>query len=1185
MRKSILLLIFLVCQNVFAYDVVIKSEDGVTYKSIGTYNGYPLYEVMGDYMDLYSSYGRYNTVDLDGTEIAAVATTDDAQRFQYWRFTFSKWNIKAGQIYCINLRVWRGFGQYTAVGQCYFRYYPATTDGTILKSHTPQTLYIYSSTPKRWESSRDGGITWTVINCVNTKYTESNPAKGAVKYRILNGDGSYSKILNIIYVDAIPSKIVSLPATSVKTVDESITFSMPDLTDDGYTYQWKKDGTNISGATKSTYTISKIKSSHAGRYTCYVDNVASHTTSTNAELTVNKCPQTIDFPELAAHTIGDADFSLPEKTNKGLTINYQSTNTNVATISGNVVKIVAPGETNIIATQLGDANYLEAAYVTRKLVVNKKSQIIPFDNIARKTYEDQPFTLPAKTSEGLTISYESINPEVATVSQNVVTIIGAGTTDIVARQEGDATHYAAASVTRTLVVDKQKQVINFGAMAPRIYGDAPIVLNQSTNKGLTISYASDNTAIASIEGNNVVIKHPGTAVITATQTGNKNYLAADTVKQTLTIMKGQQKILLANIPDKVYSDAPFTLDEKTDKGLAIAYTSDNEQVAKTNGNTITIVGVGTANITASQSGDEYYEAATSVTLPFVVNKAYQVISFKSLPECTYGVGDIELFAATSDNNTRVYFESSDEGVAKINGNVANVVGAGSCYITAYADGNDNYYSATPVQQKLIVNKAGQVVSFPMVADKVYGDADFVLQATSNRGLPIKYTSSSPSKVSISGDKASIRGAGTVIITATQEGTTNYNSAAEQISITINKANLVVSADNKTKKYGEENPDFTISYNGFVNGDSYMELDNKPVGFCSATAKSNVGNYSITINPVEDRNYLLNYREGILTIDKAVLKVKADDAQKTYGDENPPLTVSYSGFKNGEGLEELLRKASAYTNAKSMSNAGTYEIMAEGAEARNYSFEYVSGILLINKAPLSVTLQDATREYGLQNEFAINFSGFKGDDTKSDLDALPYVKTDCTIESWTGSYETSLEGGADNNYTYDFGDNNHKLIVTKAPLTITADNQYKCVTDDMLPVLTMSFEGFRNNDTKDGLDKWPTISCNATNTSEAGEYVISLKGGSDKNYEYTLKDGVLTIGYKPSAIENLEFRDVDIRREGNNVIVTSDKNAPLSIFTVEGLLVYQGVVRKEQSIVLSKGIYIVRVGNRTKTMRI
>lgn len=1077
---------------------------------IGEYMGHPLYSLSeNESITMYYG-GNFNPVEINGRTVRPYEwgyTT----KFIY-KFTLK--DIPSTNIYT-EVKLYRGY--YETEYCCYVNI--PTPNNLNRPSHQPIVLAISATSVTRWERSNDGGITWENIECVEYAYLEQDPEEGTVMYRILQTDGTYSEILTINYYDVVPSEIVASPATISKTVDESVSFTL-DVVDDGYSYQWYHNGSAISGATLSSYSIPTVKMSDAGTYYCEVSNEVSSVNSTETNLTVYKCAQAINFPEIETRTYGDADFTLPATTDKGLSIVYQSTNSSVATVNGNTVHITGVGETNIIASQAGSNDYLEAATVTRKLVVNKIPQAITFEELPTKTYEDKPFTLPAVSDKGLVITYTSTNPEVATVSENTVTILNAGTTEIVANQAGDAHYYAAASIARILTVNRCAQSIDFPAIAPKYYGDAPVELAQYSSKNLEITYSSD-CDVCTVDGNKLVINKPGTAVITANQSGNKNYLPANPVSQTLVVGKAMQTIVWSEIPGKYYGDSDFALPKTTDKGLTISYVSDNEAVATVNENIVHITGTGRANITASQAGDDFYHEAASVTLTLTVSKSYQNITFNELPTCTYGDPAIELGAYTNSSSS-VRYESSDTEVATISGSTLTIVGAGSCYITAYAGSDDNFYEGTPVQRQLVVNKADQTIEFPAIADKVYGDVPFELSAVSNRQLPITYSSSLPSRISISGSTATIKGAGSVMITATQEGTRNYNGATAQIQVNVNKAMLTASADNVTREYGELNPDLTISYAGFKNGDTQHDLVDLPVATCSATRYSNVGAYDITIAEITDNNYSLIYQKGSLIVTKAPLTVIANDVAKIYGEKNPTLTVSYSGFKNNQTESELLNKPTVSTTAKAMSDVGEYPITVEGGNARNYEIVYREGILTINKATLAIALDNAEREYGAYAEYVLTYTGFKGNDTKDVLDILPSVVTDADIETPAGKYAIMLEGGNDNNYIYSFRYQdspyitNSILTITKAPLTIVADDKYKGYLEQM-PDLTMTYIGLRNGDTADDLDQWPYINCNATASSSRGQYDIILSGGYDNNYDYILQDGTLTIGNSSSTM--------------------------------------------------------------------
>lgn len=91
---------------------------------------------------------------------------------------------------------------------------------------------------------------------------------------------------------------------------------------------------------------------------------------------ISKGNQTITFAALANKQYGDAAFNLTGTASSSLVVSYTSSDTNVATVSGNTVTIVGMGSTNITASQAGDTNYNAASNVVRSLTVTAKALTI-----------------------------------------------------------------------------------------------------------------------------------------------------------------------------------------------------------------------------------------------------------------------------------------------------------------------------------------------------------------------------------------------------------------------------------------------------------------------------------------------------------------------------------------------------------------------------------------------------------------------------------------------------------------------------------------------------------------------------------------------------------------------------------------------------------------------------------------
>ena len=408
------------------------------------------------------------------------------------------------------------------------------------------------------------------------------------------------------------------------------------------------------------------------------------------------------------------------------------------------------------------------------------------------------FTLSATASSGLTVSYTSDNSAVASVSGNTVTIIGVGVAHITASQVGDNNFNAALNILQTLTVTGVPQTITFGTLPTYTTVDLPFNLVASANSGLPVSFISDNAAVATVSGNSVAIVGVGVAHITASQAGNTTFSAATNVLQTLTVTtpaiatktnnKYNQTISFAALPTRTVVDLPFNLTAKSTSLLPISYSSDNTAVATVSGNTVTIVGAGIANITASQAGNAGFNAAINVIQKLTVTKLSQTITFATLPTKTMGDPSTFTLSGKSTSLLPISYVSDNAAVATVSGNTVTIVGAGIANITASQVGNAGFNAAINVIQKLTVNKLSQTILFGALPTSVsLGDSPFALAATSSSLLKVTYRSANTSIATISDSTLTIVGIGSDTIYAMQAGNSKYNAALSVFKVLTVKA--------------------------------------------------------------------------------------------------------------------------------------------------------------------------------------------------------------------------------------------------------------------------------------------------------------------------------------------------------------------------------------------------------------
>jgi hypothetical protein len=146
-----------------------------------------------------------------------------------------------------------------------------------------------------------------------------------------------------------------------------------------------------------------------------------------------------------------------------------------------------------------------------------------------------------------------------------------------------------------------------------------------------------------------------------------------------------------NVPAKQLSSAPFELIPPTSsRPGSFSYQSSNPSVAVINGSTLTIVGIGTATITAIQSEYQKY-AATSTSAEFKVTEFEPpTLGVFTIPEKIIGDASFQLTPPSSNSTGAFTYTSSNPLVATISGSTVTIVSVGTTIITATQAANSPY---------------------------------------------------------------------------------------------------------------------------------------------------------------------------------------------------------------------------------------------------------------------------------------------------------------------------------------------------------------------------------------------------------------------------------------------------------------------------------------------------------------
>jgi hypothetical protein len=439
----------------------------------------------------------------------------------------------------------------------------------------------------------------------------------------------------------------------------------------------------------------------------------------------------------------------------------------------------------------------------------------------------------------------------------------------------------------------------------------------------------------------------------------------------------------ANI-NKTYGNAAFVLVNPTSTSTGtFSYESSNTNVATISGNTVTIVGAGSSTITCTQNATSVYAVATK-TATLTVAKANQVLTLSPLPSSaplSTLIGTPQLITATSSAGLTVT-PSIASGPATVTFETPNYYltstgSIGTAVVQVNQAGNDNYNSAQ-ITHSIDVTKGNQTITFGALTPVTYSNGlTLDLTANSSSALSVGLAVVS-GPASISGNTLTITGAGTVVITASQNGNASWNAATSVTrNLTVNKAaaSITFAAINKT--FGDV--DFTATATSASTGAFSYRSGTTATATVSGTIVSieGAGTSTITVNQAASDDYIAGSTTALLTVDKANQTISidaiADVLLSTFEAAPIQITATSTSGLTVELTAAVGSKASINGSNQAVSTgvSGNVTINANQAGDDNYNAaSQAVEVFAVNKANQTVTFAALAGKFSCDDAFEL-----------------------------------------------------------------------------------------------------------------------------------------------------------------------------------------------------------------------
>ena len=368
---------------------------------------------------------------------------------------------------------------------------------------------------------------------------------------------------------------------------------------------------------------------------------------------------------------------------------------------------------------------------------------------------------------------------------------------------------------------------------------------------------------------------------------------------------------------------------------------------------------------------------------------------------------------------------------------------------------------------------------------------------------------------------------------------DYYGASVTLTVTVNKATLTLTANNKTIYYGDKPTNDGYTQGNYKGSDNFGNLSGVISYSYNYSQYAAVGDYTITISGVYSDNYDITFIPGKLTVEKKQVNVEWEgDKFIADGNAHAPVATFVNVF--GERVTLTVTISGTTVNSGKAIVAGSYSAEVTNNHP-NYNLQNTTHNFEIEEKEVEVVKQETKITFTAGNyvytgsEQTIN-SGATTNRNDGNAGIIYSINGGEPKFTNAGTYTLTISVAASE--TYEAATITVTITVKKAPLTLTAKNATITYGDEP------KNDGFNHDSSQVlGSDDINTITAGITYTynyakyGAVGNYSIILGGVTSDNYDITFVAGTLTVNKK----------EVSVVWDGDTFVADGTAHAPVATF--------------------------------------